>query len=269
MTRKFVRYKQSVIGYYRSGSGPRPAICLHGFNESAQSFAALENKNNRYSILAIAAPFHEATQWEQGLSYSPSDLHEIIIIILNAEGFPSKEPLTLIGFSLGGRMALSYYEQYPETIEQLMLIAPDGLKFNFWYWFAVHTSMGNRLFHFTMYHPDWFIRMAALLSRLGIINAGIKKFVTHYLHNDAVRSALYKTWTAFRPFDPRIRKIKRKIIQYQTPIQLYFGKYDNVIPAARGFAFIKGVETCARMHVLQTGHRLLQAKEVQEALNGQ
>lgn len=198
MSRKFISYKQSNISYLRSGSGLQPVICLHGFNEDACSFAVLENKNNRYAVFSIDAPFHGATQWREGLHYSPADLYAIIGIILKTEGFAPKEAFTLIGFSLGGRLALSFYEHYPQSIKQLVLIAPDGLKVNGWYWLAAHTSIGNRAFHFTMHHPGWFIRMAGLFSRLGIINTGVKKFVVQYLSQDAVRNILYKAWTAFR-----------------------------------------------------------------------
>ncbi|WP_223711354.1 alpha/beta hydrolase [Niabella beijingensis] len=238
-------------------------ICLHGFNESARSFSVLKNPDNRYTFLMIDAPFHGSTNWQQGLHYTPDNLHEIINNILKAEGFSPEQQLIFVGFSLGGRMSLSYYQHYPHTISRLILLAPDGLALNCWYGFSAYTRAGNRLFYLTMKYPQWLIKLAGILSRLGFINPGIKKFVTHYLHAKEVRQTLYNSWTAFRFFKPDIAQIKKIIAANKTPVQLYFGKYDRVIPAARGIDFIKGIEAYAKTTALETGHRLLQDRTVQ------
>ncbi|ANH84177.1 alpha/beta hydrolase [Niabella ginsenosidivorans] len=255
-----------MISYCTSGSGKHPVICLHGFNESAHSFAVLQNPANCYTLIAMDAPFHGNTQWKQGLRFTPVNLHEIIHAILETEGFTAKTPFSLVGFSLGGRLALAYYEKYPVAVKQLLLLAPDGLKFNCWYWCAAHTFIGNKLFAFTMKHPRWFIQLAGLLNRLGFINTGIKKFVAHYLDDERIRERLYNVWTAFRYFKPGIAQIKKSILLHQTPARLYFGKYDTVIPPERGTDFVKGAGAYAQTHTVEAGHRLLQNKEVQAIL---
>ncbi|MBO9593899.1 MAG: alpha/beta hydrolase [Niabella sp.] len=266
LKQKYLSYRQSVISYGVSGTGAQPVICLHGFNESAQSFSVLKNNSNHYTILAIDAPFHGNTRWEEGPRFTPGQLHEIIQLLLSAESFNITKPLILVGFSMGGRMCLSYYQQYPQTVQQLMLLAPDGLEMSFWYWCAAHTILGNRLFALTMKKPGWLIKFAGILYKAGIINAGVKKFAVHYLHQSQVREMLYTTWTAFRFFTPDIAQVKKIIAQTQTPVQLYFGQYDNVIPAKRGLQFVKNIEPFAHVHVLEAGHRLLQDKTVQTIL---
>lgn len=267
MGAKTCSYKQSTISYIRFGTGQDPVVCLHGFNESAQSFSVLGNPNNQYSIIAIDAPFHGNTIWKQGHRFTPAGLHEIIHSILKIEGFHSEISFTLLGFSLGGRISLAYYELYPKEINRLILIAPDGLTQNFWYWWAAHTKAGNRIFAATMKRPGWFLKMAGTFNKLGLTNTGVKKFVVHYLGNEQIRQTLYDVWTAFRYFKPNIPAIKKLIALHQTPVQLYFGKYDNVIPAKRGAHFIKGIESFAQINILEAGHRLLQNKTVQEVLN--
>lgn len=263
LEQKYLSYRQSVIGYGISGTGSQPVICLHGFNESAQAFSVLKNSTGRYTIFAIDAPFHGNTRWKEGLRFTPDQLHEIIQLLLSAESFNTTQPLILMGYSLGGRICLSYYQQYPQAVQRLLLLAPDGLKMSFWYWFSSHTLIGNRLFAITMKRPGWLIRFAGILNKAGFINAGVKKFAVHYLHQSQVRKMLYTAWTAFRFFKPDIARIKRTIAQRQTPVQLYFGKYDNVIPPKRGAQFVKNIEPFAQAHVLEAGHRLLQDRTVQ------
>jgi pimeloyl-ACP methyl ester carboxylesterase len=45
----------------------------------------------------------------------------------------------LMGFSLDGRIALSVLELMPAGVSRLVLLAPDGLKINFWYWLSTQT----------------------------------------------------------------------------------------------------------------------------------
>ncbi|SDD93817.1 alpha/beta hydrolase [Niabella drilacis] len=267
LDQKYISYQQSAISYRISGSGPQTVICLHGFNESAEAFAVLQDPANRYTFLAIDAPFHGNTLWKEGLRFTPAMLHEVIQNILAAESRSTAQPLTLLGFSLGGRMCLSYYQQYPQQVNRLLLLAPDGLKMSFWYWFSAHTIVGNRLFAVTMKHPGWLIKFAGILHKTGVVNAGIKKFTVRYLHHPPVRNLLYTVWTAFRFFRPDIAQIKKSIARNQTPVHLYFGKYDKVIPASRGADFTAGIEEQVQTVILEAGHRLLQNKEVQEILD--
>ncbi|MCF3110310.1 alpha/beta fold hydrolase [Niabella sp. CC-SYL272] len=267
LEQKYILYRQSVISYGVSGTGAQPVVCFHGFNESAQAFSVLKNNTNRFTILAIDAPFHGNTRWREGCRFTPDQLHEILQLVLTAESFAATTPLILVGFSLGGRICLSYYQQYPQNVQQLLLLAPDGLEMSFWYWCSAHTMIGNRLFAFTMKHPWWLIKFAGILNKAGVINAGVKKFTIHYLHRPQVRQMLYTTWTAFRFFKPDIAQIKKIIARRQTSVQLYFGKYDSVIPARRGFQFIKNIEPFAQTYVLETGHRLLQDKTVHRVLD--
>ncbi|MGJ7031279.1 alpha/beta fold hydrolase [Niabella hirudinis] len=255
-----------MICYTVGGSGPQPVICLHGFNESARAFSVLQDPANRYTILSIDAPFHGNTRWKEGLRFTPAQLHEIIHLMLNAESRPVTQPLIFVGFSLGGRMCLSYYQQYPQQVSHLFLLAPDGLKMSPWYWFSSHTIIGNRLFAVTMKHPGWLIKFAGILYKTGVINAGVKKFVVQHLHRRDVREKLYTVWTAFRFFKPDTPRIKTIITRQQTPTDLYFGRYDKVIPAHGGFSFVKNIGAVAQIHILEAGHRLLQDATVQAAL---
>src|SRR5438477_13115821 len=90
------------------------------------------------------------------------------------------DKITLMGFSLGGRMALALYEKMSPSVERLVLLAPDGLKVNFWYWLSTQTWIGNRLFLFTMNHPSWFFSFLKGLNKLKLVNVSIFKFVNYY-----------------------------------------------------------------------------------------
>lgn len=263
-------YKRSTIGYYRFGKGPSPAICFHGYGEDGTSFAFLEKyASDQFSFIAIDLPFHGKTEWNEGLNFPNSDLLQIIKEILEKEYLKLNTQnlkLTLLGFSLGGRIALSLYQELSNKTERMMLMAPDGLKINFWYWLSTQTGLGNRLFRYTMKHPGWFFGFLKLLNKLGMVNASIFKFVNYYIGDRDVRRLLYERWTCLRKLKPHIKRIKLFIRNNKTKTRLIYGKHDRIITTARGNKFTKGIEELCTVTIIQSGHQVLHEKHVAELL---
>ncbi len=270
MQYKLLAYKHSEISYYRFGSGNKPAICFHGYGEDAVTFAFLKKyAGAEYSFYSIDLPFHGQTKWNEGLLFTLKDLQQIIEEILmldHIELNKIKPELTLLGFSLGGRIALRLYEAIPGQIKKLLLMAPDGLKVNFWYWLTTQTWLGNRLFSFTMKHPGWFFTFLKILKKLGFVNASIFKFVNYYIGDTEVRKQLYNRWTSLRKLKPGIKQIKSLILQYKTPIHLIYGKHDRIILPVRGEKFRKGIEDYCSLEVIHSGHQVLHEKHIEEIL---
>ncbi len=263
MDQQWLTYKNSVISYYQFGDGPKQAVCFHGYGETATNFEFLAKyAGNQYSFYSIDLPFHGKTEWKEGLNFKTSDLQQIVKQIIGKEN----RQLSLIGFSLGGRMALSLYEAIPEKVERLILLAPDGLKVNFWYWLATQTWLGNKFFAFTMKKPHWFFGFLRLLNRLKLINASIFKFVNYYIGDAEVRRLLYARWTALRNIQPNLKKIKQQIIFNKTATRLIYGKHDRIILSSVGEKFKKGVEEHCTISVIHAGHQVLHEKHVEEIL---
>jgi pimeloyl-ACP methyl ester carboxylesterase len=253
-------YKNSLINYYRFGSGNKTAICFHGYGETAASFLFLEKyAGHEFSFYAIDLPLHGKTEWKEGLSFEPGDLLRIVENICG-----TKSKWTLIGFSLGGRVALSLYQATPGQIEKLVLIAPDGLKINSWYWLATQTRAGNRFFSFTMKNPGWFFGLLKLLNGLKLVNASIFKFVNYYIGDEQVRHDLYDRWTCLRKLKPVNKTIKSFIKKYGTQLRLIYGKHDRIILPGPGERFCKGIESNCRLSIIHAGHQVLHEKHIGE-----
>ena len=270
MQRYQLTYNNSLISYLRFGSGPKAAFCFHGYGEEAGSFSFLEKyAGDLYTFYAIDLPFHGQTQWNEGLNFIIEDLQSILDEILRRD---SQQPETgnrkyaLIGFSLGGRLALSLYEKMPEPIEKIILLAPDGLKVNFWYWLSTQTWIGNKLFSLTMKYPGWFFGFLKILNKLGFVNASIFKFVNYYIGDKNARWLLYARWTGLRKIKPGLGKIKSLIRNNKTSVRLIYGIHDRIILPARGEKFRKGIEGHCILSVIHSGHQVLHEKHVKEIL---
>jgi pimeloyl-ACP methyl ester carboxylesterase len=265
-----VIFRNSTIGYYCFGSGPSPAFCFHGFGEDAASFNFLAKyAGNQYTFYSIDLPFHGKTDWKEGLVFTNKDLQEILEQILHKENYKPQtinSKLVLLGFSLGGRVALSLFQAMPEKIEKLVLLAPDGLKINFWYWLATQTWAGNKFFHFTMKHPGWFFGFLKMLNKLKLVNSSVFKFVNYYIGEAEVRRLLYARWTCMRKFRPEVKRIKSFIREKNCKVRLIYGEHDRIILSSVGEKFRKGIEEQCTLSVIHSGHQVLHEKHVNEIL---
>jgi len=274
MEKQVVTYKSSQICYYRIGTGPMLGLCFHGYGEDATSFAFLEKlAGNQCTFYAIDLPFHGQTGWKEDLNFTHTDLQQIIHELLLANNInlqvdapkPDRK-IVLIGFSLGGRVALSLHQAWPNLTERLVLMAPDGLKVNFWYWLSTRTWVGNKLFDFTMKYPGWFFLFLRIINRLGMVNASIFKFVNFYIGNKGARIQLYERWTTLRRLKPNIKRIKSFILQNKTPVRLIYGRHDRIILPIRGEKFKEGIEAYCTLKVIASGHQVLHEKHGDEIL---
>jgi len=263
-------YKATRLSYRRFGSGPKPAICFHGYGEEAASYSFLERyAGSAFTFYALDLPFHGDTTWPDNTPFTQHDLKNVVSEILQRDNpafIDGTVKQTLIGYSLGGRIALSLFQAAPLNVERLVLLAPDGLKLNFWYWLSTQTWIGNRMFSFTMMHPQWFFGFLKMLNKLKLVNASIFKFVNYYIGDKDVRRLLYARWTTLRKLKPDLKKIKSLVNGNKTAVRLVYGKHDRIILSTVGEKFRKGIEEHCTIAIIHSGHQVLHEKHVQELL---
>ena len=257
-------YRNSLVSVYQYGNGARKVLCFHGYGEEATGFSFLEkHAGEAFSFYAIDLPFHGKTNWKEDLEFTSNDLLKIIDII---PGLPANDKMILMGFSLGGRMVLSLYQSNPSRFDRIILMAPDGLKVNFWYWLATQTWLGNKLFRFTMKYPAWFFVLLKTFNRLRLVNASVFKFVKYYIDNKDVRWLLYARWTSLRKIKPDLPSIKSQVRRYSTAVRLLYGKHDRIILSSVGEKFQRGIESHCCIRIIHSGHQVLHEHHVEEIL---
>ncbi len=115
------------LNYFRKvvGSGP-PLVLLHGFTGASANWddhvRALQTD---FHITTLDLPGHGATDspanpLRYGIARVASDLRELI---------KRRAPVNLLGYSMGGRLALYFALEYPSMVNKLILeSASPGLK---------------------------------------------------------------------------------------------------------------------------------------------
>ncbi|HWB92033.1 MAG TPA: alpha/beta hydrolase [Puia sp.] len=250
----------SSIHYILWGRGDRLLFAFHGYGESAESFGFLrEALEADFTVVAIDLPFHGKTEWHEGSYLDPPTLLDVMHGI--ASGIPSiSADWWLLGYSMGGRVALQMLELAPAKIRRLVLLASDGLQMNPWYWLATQTGPGNRLFRWTMKRPAWLFFLLRTGDLLRLVNPSIYKFTAHYVDDERVREMLYARWTTMRGFRPRLAPASKLIREYRIPVRLLYGSYDRIIRWERGERFRRRTIPFCELTLLPAGHQLLQAK---------
>lgn len=107
--------------------GPRDApavLMLHGFGASLHTWDAwAERLRADRRVLRIDLPGHGLSGPDATGDYSDARSHALIDALLEARGVTRA---TLVGHSIGGRIAWGYAGRTPHRVERLVLVAPDG-----------------------------------------------------------------------------------------------------------------------------------------------
>src|SRR5690606_1492944 len=160
-------------------------IAFHGFGQHAAVFHQLaEFLNANYTVVAFDFPGQSAHLWREK-HYPDTKLLWHFIQKISAEFGVDK--VSLLGYSMGGRMAMCLTEYYPERVEQLVLLAPDGLQQNIWYRLATHTFCGRLIFHQVIRHPESWMKRIDLLIEKGVVSSRWQKLVRNTLKSHEFR----------------------------------------------------------------------------------
>ena len=158
---------------------------------------------------------------------------------------------------MGGRMCLKLLEQLSEKVNQIFLLAPDGLHLPFGYRLMLSLPLSVKYWLINrMQYASFYVRFSKGLYRFRIINDGQLKFVLWNLGNEDRHRRLINTWLALIHFQYKLPDIK-KIIQTQSiPTTIFLGKYDKIIPPNAADDFQKDmphITICS----IDTGHRIV------------
>lgn len=264
MKSDFLRYEESDVHFIKFGSGKRLLIALHGFGDRASLFQSLEEAlSPYYTVYAIDLPYHGLTRWHKSF-FTKTDIANLIRLIAKQE---QQESFSLMGYSFGGRIVQTLLFEFVEWLEHVYLIAPDGIQTK---WMFNLTLMPNWLRLVTknlLREPHWFMRFLEIVYRRGLISKFIHDFAYNHIKTEERRERIFCTWISLNDFANNPKKVKKLLADSRLPVDLYFGRRDEVIPVSAGEWLSKDLEN-VHLHILEEGH-LLVDKELNALLKQQ
>lgn len=262
MQRK-IQYLNSFFSYYVYGKGKQTVFCFHGYASVGYRFEVLEPYvGNDFRLISVELPFHSDTRWNEHRFFYASDLHEILKLISKAENV--EDDFWIMGYSLGGRITLNYFENYPEHIKRIILLAPDGLHRIFWYWLIAETHFGNFLLRMLNKSSAWAVNLIKFFYRIKAINASIYVLAKEFLTDKEERKLLVKRWITLRKMHPNLKRVGAKLKKHNIHVYTMFGEHDKVIDP-ENINYLKAVaEDHVHNYVINGGHILLREPHAKE-----
>jgi pimeloyl-ACP methyl ester carboxylesterase len=258
---EYVQLEGQRLHYLRMGQGSRLLLAFHGYSNQASLFSGFTPLlGHAFTIISIDLPHHGRSQWPDDLPLRPQNLQQLVTHFLEMFG---QEQLSLMGYSLGGRVCLSILGLMPRLVDRMLLIAPDGLAFNPLYFFVTRTWTGKRIFRHLLTRPEAYFPLIDRLRDRQWINTRRHRFVMNYVQSEYARSFLLRVWPGLRLLIPPARRIKAIIRKHHIPVYLFMGRHDHIIPLKQGVAFQKGLPS-VHLHVLDKGHRLFDPEDIRQ-----
>jgi pimeloyl-ACP methyl ester carboxylesterase len=249
----YIDHMSSRFRYRVMGQGPLLTVCFHGFGESADHFAHLSERLPDHTLVAIDMPFHGKTEWNEPDRLTVPELVRIVSECPPLAG----RAFGVMGYSMGGKMALSLVQSYPAPVTHLCLIAADGLRFDPWHWFCTRTLLGKRLLERMVEDPSRVLAMLRLFERAGWVNPSSYKFVTYHLKDPVLRRMVHGTWISLRDFTPDTDEVLRQVRSHAIPVCMVYGHYDRLAPRKQGEKFYNNLGDQGWMKTVESGHMLL------------
>ena len=244
------------------GKGPNLLIALHGFSKSSAVFQKLEQKIGKtYTILAIDLPFHGKTLWEEN-HYTQKDLSLFIEELLLQYG---ASQFSLMGHSLGGRIALTLAPAFSGRLAHLCLLAPDGLSTRRMTVPEILPLSVRKIIAKRLHQPAPLLKLAKVLHQIHLLDGFTIKYLNYHLDDPKRRDRLLKTWVSLVDF--KVGKQQLLTLSKMNPqlrMVLVLGKKDPLIRVKSLQKKLRGNPNL-EIKVLDQGHHLI-GKELAEIL---
>lgn len=227
-------------------SGPRQApviLALHGFGSSLHAWDDVAaGLLDSHRLIRLDLPGFGLTGADPTRDYSDTRSHAVLLALMEAMHL---ERVTLLGSSMGGRIAWSFAATYPHRVERLVLMAPDGFASpGLDYDRAPRVPLLMRALPYTL--PDTLLRGGLLpaFANPATLTPPLFERYRDMMLAPGVRRAIVERMGqhVLRPPEPMLSRIT-------APTLLLWGDQDRMVPVSNAQDYLR-VLPDARLVVL-------------------
>lgn len=246
----------------RFGHGPEPLLAFHGFGQHAGIWRVFEEVLSEKFTVYSFEHFHHGRSFypenkRKSAPFSADTWQGLIQTFLRERQITN---FSLMGYSLGGKTALQTLEMFPEQVNRLVLLAPDGVIESGWYKFVSRNKAGELLYKSFINKPDMLFGLMKGMAKVGAVSEKEYKFATGQLDSEEKRKLVYYTWRSYALIRPHLDTIKQIINRRNIPAHIITGKYDTVLNPRIGKRFIEGLHAGCKHIEIKASHDLLRHK---------
>ncbi len=232
-------------------SGPAAApvvILLHGFGSSLETWEPWAGVLDRqFRVIRFDLPGFGLTGPDPSGDYTDQRTVLILAALMDRLGIQKAD---LIGNSLGGKIAWNFAAAYPERVNRLVLISPDGFASpGFDYGVKPRLPFVMRLLPYTL--PRFLLRMNLVVAYADpskLNDATLTRYQDMMLAPGDRQAILDRTQQVFlEPPAPKLAKIS-------APTLILWGEQDNMIPFSNSADYLRDIPHAKRVALPGLGH---------------
>jgi pimeloyl-ACP methyl ester carboxylesterase len=259
-----MRYLRSNmnLNYQKIGNSNKILLAFHGMGQDFSCFQNFaQTFENQYTTYLFDLPYHGKSGGINGNIYQENEVITKEIWQEYLEEFLQKNQIqnfSIIAFSLGGRFALATVEAFAKRIEELILLAPDGITEDPKYTLATRYGFTRKIFKYVVQNNVKYHAFADLLASTGIVHKKVVKFAKMMVDSPQKQERLYRAWVGFHQLRFDIRKIAQIINNQQITVKIFMGKHDKLLPLNRVFPLTKRLKNVELIELEATHGRLIE-----------
>lgn len=232
-------------------SGPRQApvvVLLHGFGASLQTWDVwARGLSETHRVIRLDLPGSGLSPPDPEHDYTDARSLKLLLSVLDELGVSRA---TMVGHSMGGRIAWTFAAKHPGRTDRLVLIAPDGFASQgFEYGKPMDVPASLSLMRHVL--PKPVLRMSlksAYAQPESLTDALITRYHELLLAPGARQAMLDRLkQTALQEPEPMLRQIK-------APTLLVWGEADAMIPFSNAQDYLQAIDGSRLVSWPQAGH---------------
>ena len=213
------------------GNGAKNVIAFHGFGQDGNSFFPLAIKHPEYTIYSVDLPFHgETIIQDPSHCLTNREVKELIQKLLDLFAI---DRFSLLGFSIGAKLLFPVLERFYSQVDKVWLLAPDGIKLNFWYSVATGTHLMRYLFRNLLNNPQLLNRLGNGIQALHLIDKKTLSFSLKSINDKKKRKQVFYIWTYFRKLNLNPDRLSKVLNKSNILVLFILGEKDNIIPKSK------------------------------------
>jgi pimeloyl-ACP methyl ester carboxylesterase len=215
------------LHYAKYGSGNEILLAFHGFGQDKNIFLPWSKiLGEKYTIYAFDLFYHGKSERKYG-PLSKKEWKAYMLKFIEQENI---ESFSVLGYSLGGRFAISTTLSFPNKTKKLTLIATDGIFKTIWFKLAT-TPVIRLIWKYLMVNPDKLEKWIAFNDRNKIINKYVADFVRKEMGTAENRKRVYISWNHFKTLGYSKRQLVKQFNKHPFERQIILGSKDHIIRA--------------------------------------
>lgn len=254
---KSIIYKKSQTYYQKYGNGSQKIMCFHGFGLDKSTFASFSKSMVGATFFAFDLPFHGQTTIEdfEGDIFRTNFHHTIALFLLEE----NIDRFSVMGFSMGARFAIELLLSYKERVNKIYMLAPDGIKPNFWNRLVIRSVVLQKVFKYLIYKPKTLILLLKILLNLKLLEKGAAKFIISEVETEEKRNRLYGSWSVVKALNFEEKDVVSMLYKHEIPCICVSGKQDLVISVSKIETFVQKLNIYQHI-ILDCGHAQIISK---------